>query len=225
MDARVADVPITPRIGKPVEVQALWIAALTFGGRFDARWQDAAARARDAFSSRFWNDAGRCLYDVIDVDHVPARVDSAVRPNQIFAVGGLGISLLDAARARAVVDCVERVLLTPCGLRSLAPGEPGYAGRYEGNPAERDREYHQGTAWPWLTAAFVEAWLEVHGSSREARDEARARFVDPLLARLQDAGLGHLSEIADGEPPFTLRGCPFQAWSLGELMRAVRMTR
>jgi glycogen debranching enzyme len=135
-------------------------------------------------------------------------------------VGGLPLGLLDPTRARSVVDEVERRLWTPLGLRSLAPGEPGYTPRYEGGVRERDGAYHQGTAWPWLLGAFVEAWIRVRGGSDASKEEARGRFLVPLLAHLEGAGLGHLSEIADAEAP---QGCPFQAWSLGELLRLDRI--
>jgi glycogen debranching enzyme len=176
-----------------------------------------------AFAQRFWNPNGQCLYDVVDVDHVPDRVDPLFRPNQILAVGGLGESLLDPDRTRVVLDAVERRLLAPLGLRSLAPGEPGYTAHYAGGPRERDAAYHQGTVWPWLLGPFVEAWLASRGRTAEARQEARRRFVAPLLAHLEEAGLGHVSEIADAEPPHTPRGCPFQAWSVGELVRMQAM--
>ena len=224
MDAKVGDRVVTPRIGKPVEVQALWLASLAFASRWDARWQVHYLRGRINFGRRFWNPEGQYLYDVIDADHVEGRVDALFRPNQVFAVGGLGESLIDPIRTRAVLDAVERRLLTPLGLRSLGPGEPGYAGRYGGGPAERDAAYHQGTVWPWLLGGFVQAWLAERGDTAEARATARHKFVDPLLAHLEEAGLGHVSEIADGEPPFTPRGCPFQAWSVGELLRMREMT-
>jgi predicted glycogen debranching enzyme len=222
MDARVGDRVITPRIGKPVEVQALWLNALAIAAGLDSRWNDAFDRGRAAFVSRFWSDDTGYLADVVDVVHVRGMRDEVCRPNQIFAVGGLPIPLLDGVRARRVVDVVERRLLTPMGLRSLAPGEPEYAGRYEGDSAARDSVYHQGTVWPWLMGPFVEAWVRVHGNDDDARDQARSRFLDPLREHLQTDGLGHLSEIADGEPPFTPRGCPFQAWSLGEFLRLDR---
>ncbi len=227
MDSKIGDWVVTPRTGKPVEVQALWINALGFAagelrrsGGDGERWADLERRARAAFAARFWNPEARCLYDVVDVDHQAGRVDGTVRPNQILAVGGLGLCLLDDERARAVVDAVEQRLLTPVGLRSLAPGQPGYVRRYEGGPAQRDSSYHQGTVWPWLIGPFVDAWLRVRGEEPGAVQMARDRFVAPLLAHLEEAGLGHVSEITDADPPFTPRGCPFQAWSLGELLRA-----
>jgi glycogen debranching enzyme len=149
--------------------------------------------------------------------------DESFRPNQIFAVGGLPFAILAGAPARRVVDAVEKRLLTPLGLRTLAPDSANYAPHYCGGPLDRDAQYHQGTVWPWLMGAFVEAWLRVRGETAEAKNEARLRFLDPLQARLEEYGLGHLPEIADGDPPYTPAGCPFQAWSLGELMRIKRM--
>ena len=225
MDARVGDRVVTPRTGKPVEIQALWINALEAGSRLSTRWASVLTRARRAFEPRFWNDAIGGLCDVVDVDHVRGTTDPSIRPNQIFAVGGLPHSVLTGDRARHVVDLVERELLTPVGLRTLSPRSPGYVGRYEGGPSIRDAGYHQGTAWPWLLGAFVDAWIRVRGGTTAARDEARRRFLTPLLLHLDDAGLGHISEIADADPPHTPRGCPFQAWSVGEAIRIERMTR
>jgi predicted glycogen debranching enzyme len=221
MDARVGDHVITPRIGKPVEIQALWLNALHVASTFNHAWLQPLARGREAFANRFWNSAGY-LADVVDVDHVAGTRDDAFRPNQILAVGGLPHAVISGQRARAIVDAVEARLVTPLGLRSLAPGELGYTGRYEGDSAARDAIYHQGTVWPWLMGAFVDAWLRVHGNTVENRTEARRRFLDPLVEHLRTAGLGHVSEIADADAPFTPRGCPFQAWSLGELIRIER---
>jgi glycogen debranching enzyme len=159
----------------------------------------------------------------VDADGVAGRLDRRVRPNQIFAFGGLPFPLLDGAAAARVVDLVERRLLTPLGLRTLAPDDPAYVPHYRGDPRARDGAYHQGTAWPWLMGPFVEAWLLVHGNTPEARAEARSRFLAPLVAHLDAAGLGHVSEVVDAEPPHTPGGCPFQAWSLGELIRIERM--
>ncbi len=222
MDARVEGREITPRIGKPVEIQALWLNALAIGAQFSPHWQPVFEKGRAAFETRFWNSDGNYLYDVVDCDHQPGTVDRSFRPNQIFAVGGLPLMLLSPERAPPVVDAVETRLLTPLGLRSLAPNEPGYVGHYGGGVAQRDGSYHQGTVWPWLIGAFVEAWLRVRGNSAEAKAEARARFLPPLFEHLEHAGLGHVSEIADGDPPHTPAGCPFQAWSLGELLRLER---
>jgi predicted glycogen debranching enzyme len=223
MDAKVGEHVFTPRIGKPVEVQALWINALWIGQSFSSHWKPFFAKASETYAIRFWNEARGQLYDVIDVDHRAGAVDPSFRPNQIFSVGGLPLVLLPTDRARQVVDAVEATLCTPMGLRSLGPGEPGYVPRYEGDVWHRDSAYHQGTVWPWLIGPFVEAWVRVRGNSPEVKMRARERFFNPLRDHLDQAGLGHLSEIADGDPPHTPRGCPFQAWSLGELLRLDRV--
>jgi predicted glycogen debranching enzyme len=222
MDARVDGREITPRIGKPVEVQALWLNALAIGAEFSGRCRLLFENGRKAFESKFWNEHATYLADVIDCDHQPGVVDLTFRPNQILAVGGLPLMLLSPDKAQRVVEAVETLLLTPVGLRSLAPGERGYAEHYSGGVAQRDGSYHQGTVWPWLIGPFVEAWVRVHGNTTNAKAEARARFLPPLYQHLNRAGLGHVSEICDAEPPHTPRGCPFQAWSLGELLRLER---
>lgn len=223
MDAKVYDHVVTPRIGKPVEVQALWLNALAIGQRISNRWQPVFERAWDSFQARFWNENCGQLYDIVDVDHRPGAIDQSIRPNQIFAVGGLPLVLLPEDRARRVVDAVETALYTPLGLRSLAPGEIGYVPHYEGDVWHRDTAYHQGTAWPWMIGPFVEAWVRVRGNTADAKKRARQRFFEPFVNHLGEAGLGHVSEIVDGEPPHTPRGCPFQAWSLGELLRLDRL--
>jgi predicted glycogen debranching enzyme len=223
MDAKIGNLAVTPRIGKAVEIQALWINALRIAGRWSKRWARTERAARASFRAHFPNPENGGLFDVVDVDHRVGENDPRIRPNQIFAVGGLPYPVLEGDLARGVVDLVERPLLTPLGLRSLAPDNPDYTPHYRGGPAERDAAYQQGTAWPWLIGPFVEAWLRVHGKSPTAKAEARARFIRPLLAHLETAGLGHVSEVADGDPPHTPGGCPFQAWSLGELIRIQRM--
>ena len=223
MDAKVGDWVVTPRIGKPVEVQALWINALRIGAAVQPGWDALADRAQASFLARYPDPDTGGLADVVDADGVPGRVDRRVRPNQIFAVGGLPFDVLTGAAARRVVELVEARLLTPLGLRTLAPDDPAYVGRYAGDRVQRDGAYHQGTVWPWLAGPFVEAWLRVRGRSAAARAEADARFLAPLRAHLDQAGLGHVSEVADGDTPHTPGGCPFQAWSLGELLRAERL--
>jgi predicted glycogen debranching enzyme len=223
MDAKVGDWVVTPRVGKPVEVQALWFNALAFASKFDPQWREPLERGLRSFRERFWNAERDCLFDVVDVNHQAGLNDRTLRPNQIFAIGGLPLAMIDGDRAVKVVDAVEKHLWTPAGLRSLAPGEPGYTGHYEGGVRQRDGSYHQGTVWPWLMGAFVEAWLRTHGNDAQARKNARQRFLEPLLAGLDEAGLGHVSEIADGDLPHTPRGCPFQAWSVGETLRLDRV--
>jgi glycogen debranching enzyme len=223
MDAKIGDWVVTPRIGKPVEVQALWLNALKIGSQSNPKWAPHFARGLASFRDRFWNEAGGCLCDVVDCDHQPGSVDAAFRPNQILAAGGLPFSLLDPEQALRVVAAVEARLWVPLGLRSLAPAEPGYTPRYEGGVRERDGAYHQGTVWPWLIGPFVEAWVRVRGETDAAKREARGKFLAPILAHLGDAGLGHISEICDAEPPHNPRGCPFQAWSVGEALRLDRI--
>jgi predicted glycogen debranching enzyme len=221
MDAKVGDVVATPRQGKPVEIQALWYNALRimehvsekFGKVSEAAsYATMADLARRSFNAAFWYGDGGYLYDVIDGE----RRDASLRPNQILAVS-LSHSMLDSARARAVVETVARELLTPRGLRSLAPADPAYRGRYVGDAATRDMTYHQGTVWPWLAGPFFTAWLKVHGA-----DEASRKTVKAWLAQFEEhfnqAGLGQVSEIFDGDAPFEPRGCIAQAWSVAELL-------
>lgn len=218
MDAKVGDWVVTPRIGKPVEIQALCLNTLWIASQFNDRWREPFDRGRENFRRRFWHADG-FLYDVVDADHQAGKHDSSFRPNQIFAIGGLPLALFEGDQARRIVDAVEQRLWTPLGLRSLASGEAGYTPRYQGGVRERDGTHHQGTVWPWLIGPFVEAWLRVHGNNGAARTEARARFLTPLMEHLNSAGLGHVSEIANAEAPHSPRGCPFQAWSLAELLR------
>ena len=225
MDARASGIAVTPRVGKPVEIQALWYNALRIAGAWDPRWMIAAQRVSDVFTAKFHDPRTGGLIDVADADHVAGQRDNSVRPNQIFAVGGLPFALLTGDAARGVVDLVQRVLLTPMGLRTLDPDDPRYCPRYAGGPDQRDHAYHQGTVWPWLIGPFVEAWLRVHGDTAENRAMARVNFLGGLEGHLEQAGLGHVSEIADGDAPHEPGGCPFQAWSLSELIRARWMTR
>jgi glycogen debranching enzyme len=223
MDAKVGDWVVTPRIGKPVEVQALWINALRIASGFTDEFTGLERRAAESFRGRFWNDEGGFLHDVVDVDHVAGTSDPTFRPNQILAVGGLPFALLDGERARRVVDAVEAKLVAPLGLRTLPRDHPDYHPRYAGGVLQRDGAYHQGTVWPYLAGAFVDAWVRVRGGSNRAKEEARRRFLAPLLAHLEEAGLSHVSEVAGGDAPHTPGGCPFQAWSVGETLRMERV--
>lgn len=222
MDAKVGDWVVTPRVGKPVEVQALWLNALHIGSRWSRRWQQLYEFALASFRDKFWNEELNCLYDVIDVGHQRGELDDSVRPNQVFAVGGLPQQSYGGERAKMIVRVVEQHLWTPLGLRTLSARDRRYRGRYQGGVWERDGAYHQGTAWPWLLGPFVEAWVRVQDGTAEAKTQAYQRFVSPLESHRHEAGLGHISEITDGDPPYTPRGCPFQAWSLGELIRLKR---
>jgi predicted glycogen debranching enzyme len=221
MDAKVGDWVVTPRRGKAVEINALWYNAL----RLMANWLDElhdplaaeliahAERARISFNRRFWHDAGGYLYDVVDGENGD---DPSFRPNQIFAIS-LDHPVLDPARWASVVAEVRQRLLTPLGLRSLAPGEPDYKPRYFGDLRARDAAYHQGTVWAWLIGPFIDAWLKVHP---DAREEAR-HFLDGFEPHLAEAGIGSVSEVFDADPPFTPRGCIAQAWSVAEVLRAL----
>jgi predicted glycogen debranching enzyme len=221
MDVRVDGIVVTPRTGKAVEVNALWYNALCSMAELAPLVQQpaepyatAAEEVRASFE-RFWNPQRGCCYDVIDGPH---GNDSALRPNQLFAVS-LPHSPLAAPRQRAVVDICGRHLLTSHGLRSLSPGHPAYIGYYGGSPRQRDGSYHQGTTWAWLIGPFVAAHLRVYGNREEAR-----RMLLPLLRHMEDAGMGSISEIFDGEPPFAPRGCISQAWSVAEVLRAWQLT-
>ncbi|NUM53544.1 MAG: glycogen debranching enzyme N-terminal domain-containing protein [Candidatus Hydrogenedentes bacterium] len=219
MDAKVGDWVVTPRIGKPVEIQALWINALRIASQFADKWDAVYKHALASFESRFWNESHGFLYDVIDCDHRDGAMDESFRPNQVFAVGGLPFRLIEGERAWRIVDAIEAKLWTPIGLRTLDRDDADYRGRYEGGVGDRDGAYHQGTVWPWLMGAFVDAWVGVRGGTDMAKQEARTKFLAPLLSHLNAAGLGHICEIADAEPPHMPRGCPFQAWSVGEALR------
>jgi predicted glycogen debranching enzyme len=221
MDARVGDRAVTPRVGKPVEIQCLWINALAIAGARDPRWLEAQQRATRSFADRFWNEARGCLYDVIDVDHVRGTADASLRPNQIFAAGGLPLALVTSEQARRIVDSVERELLVPAGLRTLAPSESGYIGRYGGGVGARDGAYHQGTAWPWLLYAFADACARTRPPDAAAK--TLTTIVAALRRHLNASGLGHLPEVVDGDAPHAPGGCPFQAWSLAALLRLEAM--
>ena len=221
MDAKVGDWVVTPRIGKPVEIQALWLNALRIAGEFTDEHRSTLELGLRSFNRRFPHPDGY-LYDVVDVDHQPGTVDPTLRPNQVLAVGGLPYAVLDPKLGAKMVETVEARLLTPVGLKTLPPDDPRYVSHYQGDGRARDGAYHQGTVWPWLLGPFVEAWVRVRGDTPAVRGEARRRFLDPLLGHLRDSGLGHLPEITDAEPPHAPRGCPFQAWSVGEALRLDR---
>lgn len=218
MDARVDGVPVTPRAGKPVEIQCLWIAALDIVSVWRPEWKEHAQRANQSFIDRFPRPDGG-LFDVIDVNGEFGVTDRSVRPNQIFAVGGLPRLLLPLPVARRVVEEVERELLVVSGLRSLSAQDPAYRASYEGGPRERDTAYHQGIVWPYLMGPFVEGWIRVQDDPVAARREARRRFFTPFVQHFEDGNLGYMSELTDATPPFRPRGCVHQAWSMGERLR------
>jgi predicted glycogen debranching enzyme len=225
MDAKVDGWVVTPRRGKAVEINALWYNALRLlegwkRSAGDVAGADALAQraqqAYDSFNRRFWYDGGGYLYDVIDGE---TRTDDACRPNQVFAIS-LDHPVLAPERWSAVLDVVRARLLTPVGLRSLAPGHPDYKPRYFGDLRTRDAAYHQGTVWGWLIGPFVDAWLRCHPSDRTG---ARA-VLQGLIAHLDEFGVGTLAEIFDAEEPYAPRGCIAQAWSVAEVLRCWTIT-
>jgi len=225
MDAKVGDWVVTPRRGKAVEINALWYNALRLleswlraaRGADEARPIAAQAeQARRSFNERFWFEEGGYLYDVIDGEH---GHDSACRPNQLLAIS-LEHPILDAARWPRVLQVVEQNLLTPVGLRSLAPGHPDYKPKYYGDLRSRDAAYHQGTVWGWLIGPFVSVWLKVH-----PHDPAQARrFLTGFIDHLREGCVGSINEIFDAETPYTPRGCIAQAWSVAEVLRCWALT-
>ena len=226
MDAKVGDWVVTPRRGKPVEVNALWYNALRILLHWAGDFEDVefarelrmwAKRAQKSFNEKFWNADRRCLYDVVDG---PEGVDPKLRPNQIFAVS-LPFPILDEERRKDVVRIVESELLTPYGLRSLERGDPDYRPKYEGDRVQRDGAYHNGTVWPWLIGPFITAYLRAFGRSAENIAHCR-KLVDAFEPRTLVYGLGSLSEVCDGDPPHQPRGCISQAWSVAELLRVLR---
>lgn len=225
MDAKIGEWVVTPRYGKPVEIQALWIRALQVGSQLAAKFgeRDYAAdcrrdraRAVRSFRQRFWYEDGQYLYDVIDG---PEGDDTSMRPNQVYAMS-LCDDLLTNEQATQTLRVVKAHLLTSVGLRTLSPQDRRYRPRYEGGPRERDCAYHQGTVWPFLLGPFVTAWVSTFGRTTKSKREARS-FLNGIEASLRDTCLGHVSEIFDGDDPHAPRGCPAQAWSLAEPLRAM----
>jgi len=223
MDAKVGDWVVTPRRGKPVEIQALWYNALRVLEDMARRLEDAGGRKRygamaaltkRSFNRLFWDKKNECLYDVVN----GGPPDSSIRPNQIIAVS-LPHTMLNPGRAKRVVEIAQEHLLTPCGLRSLAPSDPQYRGRYAGDPVSRDAAYHQGTVWPWLMGPFLTAYIKVHGGGEPARRQAQS-WLSAFKDHLADSGLGQVSEIFDGDALHRPVGCIAQAWSVAELLRA-----
>ncbi|WP_437294978.1 amylo-alpha-1,6-glucosidase [Sorangium sp. So ce426] len=225
MDAKVGDYVVTPRRGKPVEINALWYNALRLierwaresdGDGAARRYGAAAEQVKASFNRRFWSEEHGYLYDVIDGEQ---GADDAFRPNQLLAIS-LPHPVLDPARWKGIVDQVKERLWTPVGLRSLAPGHPDYKPKYFGDLRARDMAYHQGTVWGWLMGPFIDAWLKVYPT-----DLAGARrLLEGFAPHLDEACAGSISEIFDAEPPFTPRGCVAQAWSVAEVLRAYART-
>jgi glycogen debranching enzyme len=226
MDAKVDDWVVTPRRGKAVEINALWFNALKLmeewaddHGDRSVVYRDRAEQVRRSFNERFWYAAGRYLYDVIDGEH--ADVDAKCRPNQIFAIA-LPNPVLAESRWEPVLRVVRDRLVTPVGLRSLAPGDPDYKSSYFGDLRARDAAYHQGTVWAWLAGPFIDAWLKVYPDDVRGAQQA----LDGFVRHLDEACIGSISEVFDAEYPFIARGCIAQAWSVAEVLRVwVKLVR
>ena len=223
MDAKVSDWVVTPRQGKPVEIQALWYNALLVMSSLAAKFEEPdiahfmeelAARAYGSFHAQFWNPQTGCLYDVVDGE---AR-DGSIRPNQVIALS-LHHALVSGTQALQVLDTVEQHLLTPYGLRTLSPTDPRYRGRYEGSLQDRDAAYHQGPVWPWLTGPFVTAYIKAHGATPESKARA-AGWLRAIGQHTETTGIGQIPELLDGDAPHHPRGCLSQAWSVAEIRRA-----
>lgn len=221
MDAKVDDWVVTPRRGKAVEINALWYNALCYMAdwlRQENEPQKAtemrqhAQKCRDSFQKRFWYEQGGYLYDVVDGENGD---DPALRPNQLLAIS-LEFPVLSEEKWASVINCVERELLTPVGLRTLSPHDKDYKPKYFGNLRDRDAAYHQGTVWPWLIGPYIDAWLKLH---HDELDEA-GKLLQEFDARLSKAAIGSIGEIFDADPPYTHRGCVAQAWSVAEVLRA-----
>ena len=223
MDAKIGDWVVTPRQGKPVEIQALWYNALCVAADLATAFEDPdtalfleqlAERARASFQAQFWNAEAGCLYDVVDGD----SKDGSIRPNQVIALS-LHHALVTGSQALAVLAVVERDLLTPYGLRTLAPSDARYRGRYEGGLRDRDAAYHQGPVWPWLTGPFVSAYVKAHGRTAESKARA-AGWLQAIFEHPGTTGIGQIPELLDGDAPHQARGCLSQAWSVAEILRA-----
>jgi predicted glycogen debranching enzyme len=225
MDAKIGGHVVTPRHGKPVEIVALWYNALRITGQWAetlgrpteaAQFSKEAARVRKAFEEKFWNAELGCLYDVV----MPTAKDPSIRPNQLFAVS-LPWPLLDSERAQAMVEVVQKNLLTRVGLRTLAPSDPAYRPRFEGDMRSRDSAYHQGTVWPWLMGPFISAYLNAFGETAASIDVCE-KLLEGMEQELTACCLGSLSEVYDADEPRRPGGCPAQLWSVAQLMIARR---
>ncbi|MGH9424486.1 MAG: amylo-alpha-1,6-glucosidase, partial [Thermoanaerobaculia bacterium] len=214
MDAIVDGDAVTPRRGKPVEINALWYNALRIVAALtgDPALTSRADTVRESFEAAFWNRESMCCFDVVN------PVDASIRPNQLFAIA-LPFALFDDARAEEILRVCESQLLTPVGLRTLTPNDSRYRGQILGDQHSRDTAYHQGTVWPWLLGAYIDALVRYRGV--EGRDAARGLIAN-MQSHLAEAGVGTISEIFDGDAPYAPRGCIAQAWSVGEVLRVER---
>jgi predicted glycogen debranching enzyme len=226
MDAKIGEWVVTPRTGKPVEINALWFNALCVMcelAKVLKEPKDAgtyallAERTKNSFIREFWNDEKKYLYDLIDA----SGKSEEIRPNQIFAVS-LPFEILEREKQKQVVAVVEKELLTPRGLRSLDTSDPHYIGVYAGDPYDRDSAYHQGTIWPWLMGPYLESYMKVNDYSPAALAYCRT-IIEEFRMELKDRGIGTISEIFDGDEPHLPKGCISQAWSVAEILRILEI--
>jgi predicted glycogen debranching enzyme len=220
MDAKIGDWVVTPRRGKPVEVNALWYYALGCMEKWAAdlsidafQYGQLRSRVEESFTSRFWYAEGGYLYDVVDVDGVKDQNDASLRPNQLFAAS-LGHHLLTLEQTRGILQQVTAHLLTPMGLRTLSPADPAYHASFNGDLLHRDSAYHQGTVWPWLLGPYIDVHPSVYHDYNAVRP-----LLTALVNHLWDSCIGTISEVTEPEAPFTPTGCFAQAWSVAELLR------
>ncbi len=226
MDAKIGEMAVTPRAGKACEINALWYNALKTAsnlgillGKEISPYETLAASVASKFEDVFWNPETNCLFDLVYSDEAGNQVkDPAIRPNQIFAVS-LPYTMLSPEKEKAIVDRVEKDLLTPFGLRTLSSDNPIYKGQYHGDAINRDTAYHNGTAWPWLLGAYVKAYRKVRNYSKESREDMRV-LIEGFNTHLETAGLGTISEVFNGDYPHAPGGCIAQAWSVAEILRA-----
>jgi predicted glycogen debranching enzyme len=226
MDAKIGEWAVTPRAGKACEINALWYNALktasnlgTFLGKDISSYETLATGVASNFENVFWNQETSCLFDLVSQDEAGNQIkDPAIRPNQIFAVS-LPYTMLSPEREKSIVSRVEKDLLTPFGLRTLSRDHPSYAGHYQGGPEARDLAYHNGTVWPWLLGAYVKAHRKVNNYSKNSLEDMRA-LLQGFDMHLKAAGIGTISEVFDGDYPYSPGGCISQAWSVAEILRA-----
>src|SRR5437588_17391 len=225
MDAKVDDLVVTPRRGKPVEVNALWYNTLSLMESWAVRLSTDAtlygqlrSQVRQNFAARFWYEEGGHLYDVVDVEGTAGKNDASLRPNQLFAAS-LTRDLLTDAQIQAILQRVTEHLLTPAGLRSLSPDDPKYHPQFKGNRKERDAAYHQGTVWQWLIGPYIDVHLRLNNDLHAVRE-----LLQPIIKQLWSTCLGTISEAAEPEPPYTPAGCFAQAWSVAEVLRCWLLT-
>jgi predicted glycogen debranching enzyme len=226
MDAKIGELAVTPRAGKACEINALWYNALKITsnlgnllGKDISSYETLAAGVSLNFETVFWNPETNCLFDLVFQDEAGNQVkDPSIRPNQIFAMT-LPYTMLSPDKEKAIVDRVEKDLLTPFGLRTLSSDHPSYVGHYYGDAVTRDTAYHNGTVWPWLLGAYVKAYRKVHNYSKQSLEDMRD-LLQGFDMHLETAGIGTISEVFDGDYPYSPGGCISQAWSVAEIFRA-----